>query len=103
MALERSPEFLALQALFKHSCINLSNIRNIDQPDLAMSESGPMDQLLCKEFNFYLWWLFCSAEQHRFGSFGRMPYEEHLCEITLNFDHWFEKFLIYNSGGLLVW
>ena len=43
------------------------------------------DQMLFKEFYFELWWLFCKAEHTPLGNFGRMPYEEHLCEIILNF------------------
>ena len=38
-----------------------------------------------KNFQHQLWWLFCLAERNRLGKFGRVTYEEHLCN---NFKFW---------------
>ena len=39
-------------------------------------------------------------------NFGRGHYEEHFCEVILNFDRsdlTLKVFLIYSSGGCFVW
>ena len=36
-----------------------------------------------------VWWPFCSAEQDHLSNFGKGHYEEQLCEIILNLEHWF--------------
>ena len=40
-----------------------------------------------KEFSIFSshWWPFSLAEQKRLGNFGRGSYEDHLCEIILEF------------------
>ena len=55
-----------------------------------------------------LWWPFCSAVQSHLDNFGTAHYEEHSSEIILNLDQWYRRchlktFLIYSSGGHLVW
>ena len=40
-----------------------------------------------------LWWPYCWAEQNHLGNFGRVHYEEHLCEVILNFVKFYFKFL----------
>ena len=72
--------------------------------------SGPMDQMLCKEFYYKAMLSFGSAEQNRLGNFVRGSYKKHLCEIILNFEFGpvvqemlFKIFLIHSSAGHLVW
>ena len=56
----------------KHSLMILSNIRNIDQSETFFckySESGSMDQMLCKEFYF--------SSGDFFVQLGSLRYEEY--------------------------
>ena len=50
---------------------------------------------------------FVSEEQNQLCNFGRVQYVEYFFDIILNSDQWFRRcfkiFLIYSSGGPLVW
>ena len=38
-----------------------------------------------------LWWPFCSAQPNHLYIFDRGHYEEHFCEIVLNWGQWFRR------------
>ena len=44
-----------------------------------------------KDFYFYLWQLFCSAEKDNLCNFGKGHYRDHLCEIMLSLDQCFRR------------
>ena len=61
-----------------------------------MSNFGSVVQEMSFKDIFYLelWWPFCSAEPNHLCNFGRGYHEEQFCEIILNLDRWFKRFLI---------
>ena len=48
-------------------------------------ESGPMDQMLCIDFCFFSSDGRFVQQENQLGTFARLPYKKHLCEIIFVF------------------
>ena len=45
----------------------------------------------------------CLAERNHLSSFGPGHYEEHICKINLNLDHWFRRCCLKDISYLELW